>query len=342
MVFLLGTYVSAQWLAGRKFLAGAFNIPDWWALALFSGTIIVYSALGGFRGSVYADMVQSIIRLVGTILALGAVVYIALQNQESFQANIQSAGPGFLSFFADSSMVSAIGFVAGWAAAAIGFGLGQPQIVSRYMAGASPEETRAAWWIYIGFLQFTWIAMTGFGVLLRGVMPGIADPEAGLSVFIASHFGAILTGIILADVYATIASTSNGILVSISQVVQHDVIESNSAMRMSKRSIQVMTIALGLATIALSFSLPGNVFTVVVGAASMLGAGVGGAALIKVLGLRHTGMSLLATIVVGLVSAYCWKVSPYGSIANEAGVGILAGLLTNFLLAPRKEVSLAR
>jgi sodium/proline symporter len=339
VVFLLGIYVSAQWLAGRKFLSGAFNLPDWSALVLFAGTIVVYSAIGGFRGSVYADVVQAFIRLTGTVIALVAVVYVASQNPEVFNGNIQAAGTEFLLFFPNPSLITSIGFVAGWAAAAIGFGLGQPQIVSRYMAGASPTETRAAWWIYIGFLQITWIAMTGFGMLLRGVMPNISDPEAGLSIFMAAHFGPILTGIILADVYATIASTSNGILVAISQVIQHDLVESNSSLSFGKRSRQTLVLGLGLVTIALSFSLPGNVFTVVVGAASMLGAGVGGAALIKVLGLNHSGRSLLITIVVGLTSAYLWKTSPYGGIANEAGIGILIGVLSNALFAPRMRHS---
>lgn len=337
VVFLLGIYVSAQWLAGRKFMSGALSLSDEWALVLFAGTIVVYTAIGGFRGSVYADVVQAVIRLAGTFIALVAVVYVAYQNPAAFNGNIQAAGTDFLSFFPDATLIPSVGFVAGWAAAAIGFGLGQPQVVSRYMAGASPVETRAAWWIYIGFLQITWIAMTGFGMLLRGVMPNIPDPEAGLSVFMAANFGPILTGIILADVYATIASTANGILVAITQVIQHDVVEYNSPMHLGKRSRQMLTIGLGLVTIILSFSLPGNVFTVVVGAASMLGASVGGAALIKVLGLRHSARSLLITIVVGLVSAYLWKTSPYGGLVNEAGIGISAGILANMVFALKEK-----
>ena len=202
------------------------------------------------------------------------------------------------------------------------------------MAGASPAETKAARWIYIGFLQITWIAMTSFGVLLRGVMPDIQEPEAGLSVFIATHFGAVLTGVILADVYATIASTSNGILVAVSQVIQHDIVVGLSSRSLGKRAQQFLTLCLGLLTIILSFSLPGNVFTIIIGAASMLGASVGGAALIKILGIKHSGESLLATIIVGFVSAYLWKLGTYGSVINEAGIGILAGVLANYLITP--------
>ena len=42
----LAGYISAQWLAGQKFLAGAFFVPEWAALGLFALVIIAYSAIG--------------------------------------------------------------------------------------------------------------------------------------------------------------------------------------------------------------------------------------------------------------------------------------------------------
>ncbi len=61
--------------------------------------------------------------------------------------------------------------------------------------------------------------MTVFGMALRGVMPAIADPETGLSLFHRSNTGPLITGIIAADVFATIAATSNSLLVALAQTV---------------------------------------------------------------------------------------------------------------------------
>src|SRR5262245_2248755 len=204
----LGGYTAAQWLAGQKFLGGALAMPEWAALGLFALLIVAYSSIGGFRGSIYTDTLQAVVRIIGTVLALAVIAWFAVADGANFTGNIGLAGTDFLSLFPGGFAITA-GFVFGFAAAAIGFGLGQPQIVTRYLAGSSPGETRSAWWIYVGFVQFTWIAMTVFGVILRGVMPGISDPETGLSVFFHKHMGALLTGIIVADVFATIASTSN-------------------------------------------------------------------------------------------------------------------------------------
>jgi Na+/proline symporter len=66
----LGGYVAAQWLAGQKFLQGAFGFGSTLSLVLFAALIVIYTSLGGFRGSVYADTFQAAIRIVGTVIAM--------------------------------------------------------------------------------------------------------------------------------------------------------------------------------------------------------------------------------------------------------------------------------
>ncbi len=333
LVVFLSAYTAAQWLAGKKFLSGVFELSDLTALILFALTIVVYSTLGGFRGSIYTDLIQAVIRIIGTVVALVAVSFYAIADTASFGRNIAAAGGDFLSFFPHGTIITSVGFVFGYACAAIGFGLGQPQIVSRYFAGSSPSETKAAWWIYIGFVQFTWIAMTCFGILLRGFMPGIEDPETGLSLFFQRNIGAVATGIIFADVFATIASTANGILVAIAQTLHRDLISIIQRDRtFSRGQMALITFILGIATIVLSLVLPGNVFSIAIDSVSIIGGGGAGPVMIKVLRWRHSGSSLLLSIVVGISTAFFWKHGGYSNIFNEAGVGLVCSLLGNWLL----------
>jgi Na+/proline symporter len=324
IVVCLAGYTAGQWLAGQKFLAGAFGMSSYGALTLFALIIIAYSSIGGFRGSVYADTFQAAVRVVGTGLALGAVVWFALADLSAFKINLNAAGETFLSPFPQGFATGA-GFVFGFAAAAIGFGLGQPQIFSRYLAGRDPAETRAAKWIYLSFVQLTWIAMTVFGLLLRGVMPGLSDPETGLSLFFERHFNALLVGVIAADVFATIASTSNGLLVAMSQAVTRDLIRTD---RLPFGAVVFMT---GLLTMVVSLVIHGSVVTFALSSVSLMGAGLAPSIMIKVMGWNHTERSLLVTIIVGLAAAIAWKYSGFGSFLNEAAVGIGTGLLSNFV-----------
>jgi Na+/proline symporter len=339
LIIFLSTYTSAQWLAGKKFLSAAFNLDALTSLLFFATTIVAYSSLGGFRGSIYTDVVQAVIRVVGTMIALIAVMYYALEDTTLFNKNIGLAGDGFLSLFPNPTFLSVLGFILGYAGAAIGFGLGQPQIVSRYLAGSSPDETKAAKWIYIGFVQLTWIAMTLFGILLRGIMPNIEDPETGLSVFFQSHLGSIATGIILADVYATIASTSNGILVAITQTVKRDLILPITGYSINnKAATTILTLFIGIITIILSFVLSGNVFTIAVDAISKIGAGLAGSVMIKVFNWEHTSKSLLCAIITGICASFLWKYLGYSATLNEAIVGIVSSLLVNFLFSSKNPI----
>jgi sodium/proline symporter len=328
IVACLVGYTAAQWLAGQKFLTGAFRLPEVAALALFGVTIVAYSAIGGFRGSVYTDTLQAVIRIVGTLLALVVVANFAFADLAEFQRNIAGAGPDFLTPF-PAGFVAGAGFVIGFAMAAIGFGLGQPQIVSRYLAGSSPAETGAAKWVYIGFVQFTWLAMTGFGMILRGVMPGLQDPEMGLSVFFQDRVNAVATGIIAADIFATIASTTNGLLIATTQALVYDLIGG----RRKQWMFGAATVLVGIVSIAATYATQGTVLSLALGSVSLLGAALAPAVMIKLMNWRHTVVSLASAIILGAAAAIAWKMSGAGAILNEAGVGIVAGLLVNWALS---------
>jgi sodium/proline symporter len=331
VLICLSGYTSAQWLGGQKFLTGSFGLPNWFSLALFAMLIIGYSAVGGFRGSIYADVVQAVIRVIGTVVALVAVIAVAAVDSEAFWKNIAAAGSGFLVVWPGGLGVT-VAFIVGFAAAALGFGLGQPQIVSRYLAGSSPEETRDAWLIYNGFVQFTWIAMTVFGVILRGVMPSIADGETGLSVFANVHLGALATGIIAADVFATIAATSNGLLIAMAQAFKLDIMP-HIAPRATRVPLSVFTLVIGGITMAISTQLAGSVYALALGSVSIMGAGLAPAVIVRVMRWDHTAISLLTTIASGFLAAITWKLSDYGAHFNEAGIGIATGLAVHFALA---------
>lgn len=333
IVVCLAGYTSAQWLAGQKFVSGAFGLSDYTALGLFAVTIIAYSSIGGFRGSVYTDTLQAFIRIAGTVIALMAVAWFAAADPASFSRNISDAGKDFMNPFPGGTVASVAGFICGFAAAAIGFGLGQPQIVSRYLAGHSPEETRSARWIYIGFVQFTWIAMTVFGILLRGVMPGISDPEAGLSIFFKNNINEVATGIIVADVFATIASTSNGLLIAMAQAVTHDLIPRFSTKHGRRIPLGAITLMIGMVTMCVSAVIQGTVLTLALSSVSLMGAGLAAPVMVKIMGWNHTTSSLACAISVGLVSAIAWKYSGMATYVNEAGIGMISGLAANWLLA---------
>lgn len=340
ILICLAGYTSAQWLAGQKFLTGAFQLPETTSLLLFSVIIVAYSAIGGFRGSVYTDTLQAFVRIAGTLVAIIAIA-IYSYNAPAFSQNLAQAGDDFTQFFPQKGLVAIFGFIIGFAAASVGFGLGQPQIISRYLAGRDPDETRSAWWIYISFVQFTWIAMTLFGVLLRGVMPNIPDPETGLSTFFQTHLGPILTGIIVADVFATIAATSNGIIIAMSQTIIYDIgrkmLGYDWSQKESERYMTVATVAIGLSTMLISLVLHGSVLDLALSSVALMGSGLAAAVIIKVFNWRHSSLSIFIAIICGLAASILWKLFGFSNYMNEAAIGIVIGLSANFIACLSKS-----
>lgn len=331
VVLCLGGYTMAQWVAGQKFLDGALGISGRWTLLLFAGVIISYSLIGGFRGSVYADALQAVTRLLGTLVALGAVCWCAAVDSATFATNIQRAGDGFLDLLGGGTLVSAIGFVLGYICAAVGFGLGQPQITTRYLAASSPNEAQSARWIYIAFVQLTWTTMTLFGVLLRGVMPDISDPEKGLTVFVSATLPSLLVGLIVADIFSAIASTANSLLVAMAQAAR-DLFRRN---RSGRIPLWPLCLSLGLVTMFGAMVLDGRarVFDLAITSVSLMAAGLAPAVAIKVLRWRHSARSLTAAVYVGFGAALAWKARGLSTTLNESAIGIMLGLLANFLLS---------
>jgi Na+/proline symporter len=261
------------------------------------------------------------------------VVVVASRNSGVFWHNIGAAGPHFLAIFPKNSLIAALPVILGFAAASLGFGLGQPQMITRYLAGASPHETQAAWGIYNTFVQSTWIAMTLFGVALRGVMPGIADPEMGLSLFHRSNTGPLITGIISADIFATIAATSNSLLVAMAQTVSRDLFSRVHDKRQDTQELWPLIAVLGAATMVVSLNLHSTVVDLALSSVSLMGAGLAPAMLIRVLNWRRTDQSLIVAVIVGTCTAILWHSSGLGGFMNEAAPGIILALAANFVVA---------
>jgi len=74
------------------------------------------------------------------------------------------------------------------------------------------------------------------------------------------------------------------------------------------------------------------VFTIATGAVSKMGAAIAGPVIIKVFGWRHSAMSLVLSVMVGLGAAYLWSAWGYTALLNEAGIGIISSLFANWML----------
>ena len=153
--------------------------------------------------------------------------------------------------FQSWSTATFLGFFLGWSSASVGFGLGQPQIISRYFAGKNETEVKKAKWTYIMFLQFTWVGMTLFGYLLGLSGFTALDPEASLAEYSFQNFHPIISGIILAGIFSAIASTIDSMVLSISTSLSIDIFQK----KINKLGQCITTLIVMIVIVGLSISI---------------------------------------------------------------------------------------
>jgi len=323
-ICLLGIYIVSQWIAGTKILTPVLNIDDKLLLLGFGAFVLFYSVVGSFRGSVYTDIYQAVLMIFVTTVSL---IFVLLTPTLS---TTFSSTEGFHSLVGTMTIPISIAFILGWAAAAVGFGFGQPQIVSRYMSGLNEKEVAAARWIYILFLQFTWIGMTLFGYILKTKGFEAVDPESGLIDFFETNNSQVLMGIILAGIFAAIASTVDSILIAISTMIENTFAEDGK----KNRQVEIAAILLiGCISLISALYTSASVFDLAVTAISLTGGVLAGPVIIRVFDMPHNQLSLLIGLVGAIIACLVWRKLGLNGYLNEALIGICTALILNWLLS---------
>lgn len=219
-------------------------------------------------------------------------------------------------------------FVVGFAFAAFGFSLSQPQVTSRIIAGRDDAETRGARWIYILFLQWTWAGMCLVGMAARVVMPDLPDAERALPAMANAYFHPIFAGLVLAAMLAAIQSSLSALLVAIGSAVSVDIARAPKANALYYLSILG---AGGLSVILATYS-QATVFQASLFAATILAASIGAAVVIVVMRWKANSASLMSAMVLGVVCALTWRALGFDAMVSDALVGFLVALTMNAIV----------
>jgi Na+/proline symporter len=335
VIIIILFYTSAQWVAAGMIFSAFFKSSIIIGIFISAILVIIYSSIGGLKSSVLTDLFQAIF-----VIILLFVIYwsVFITNDFSFSKLSQFEGHLNLTYY--YPVFPLIGFILGWFFASIGFGLSQPQILIRYFAAKESKDFNKAKWVYIFFLQITWIGFTFFGVLLKALMPDIPEnmQEQGLALFINSNFSPIIIGLLISGMFSTISSTADSFLISLTNSVKMDVLSQSN--KFKNVNNKLLAIVIGAITVFIAIYLSNtSVLKIAMNSVSYLGACIAPVILIKTLKLKHTAYSLSFTIIISLLSSVFWQLLGFSKYVgtnffetlNLAVIGILTGLIFNFL-----------
>lgn len=310
-IIFVGLFATGQFLAAGKAVNAVFDLSLVPAVLLTAVFIAACSAKGGLESSIPTQFVQALIMLA-TTLGMFVLSLVISGGPGPLINDLNALDPNLLTFNAGQGILVPSGIFLGMAGAAFAYNMGTPQLLVRIMATKSPEEAAKSRWIYIGFMQATWIAMTLFGVMMNVLLPDIADPEKALPVFAREYAHPIVAGAIMAGIFASIASTLDGQLLVISSSLGVDLSPGFYRRMTDKMGVKyqiIVTLLVSLAIVLWAIGLGPNtsVFWLIAASASALGATLGLGFFISLMGWKTSIEALFAGIVAALITIAVWR-----------------------------------
>ncbi len=333
IIVFVGSYAVGQYLAVGKAVSVVFDISIPAAILVSGAVILCYSAKGGLESSIPTQFFQALIMLLTTVGMLSMAIYLG-GGPTQLLATLQSADPQLFSLKVEQSGWVALLFFTGFAGAAFTFNMGTPHLLVRIMAAKSPQEAVKSRWIYMGFMQVTWLCMSLFGLLMKVLLPEIADPEQALPVFAQDYLHPVLAGAVMAGIFAAVASTLDGQILVVSSSFAVDV-SPGFYRRMTRRlgvryqSLVTILVSIAVAVVAILIKDSTNVFTIVVLSASALGGTIGLAFFITLMRWRTSAYALVSGLVAAILTALAWRHYGLSNYVLEAAPSFIVGLLTH-------------
>ncbi len=332
-VFLLTIYAAAQLKAGSKATSVLLEWEPTWGVIISAGIVLLYSAAGGLRASIWTDAAQSLVMLLG----MGMLIFGGIELAGGYAPALEkmaAIGSNFLGWFPNTNLTGIILFILGWLIAGMAV-VGQPHIVIRFISlNDASQINRMRFYYYTWFTLF-YGATIIVGMLSRITFPETAhfDPELALPTMAQMVLPEAMAGLVLAALFAATLSTADSLILSCSAAITRDFVQRPGKMHSLWVAKSITASVLG---VAMFIALTGteSVFALVLDAWGLLGSAFAPLVIIHAAGQR-VSQPLAISMVIGGVGAFLlWQQSGLGNDIYSVAPGMLAGIIV-YLLGKR-------
>ena len=210
----------AQFIGGARVFQAVTGYPYEAGLILFGVTVVLYTAVGGFRAVAVTDALQGVVMLIASVVILLAVVRAGGGMEQCIQT-LKGMDPGLISPSGAGGAIPAPMLFSFWILVGLGI-LGLPQTTQRcfgYKNSKSMHDAMVMGTLIIGFLL---LFMHLAGVLGRAVMPGITSGDLIIPSLILEFLPPFWAGVFVAGPLAAIMSTVDTMLLLVSASIIKD------------------------------------------------------------------------------------------------------------------------
>lgn len=281
-----------------------FSIPTVAITSIALVAVCVFA--GGLRAACVGDAVQVTVVIVLSLFLL-LPASIALGGWEHVQPALASLGESANDWFGGRHGVVALAFAAG--VCGIGFGsVGQPQVMTRFMAARDEATLRTARW-----LAFVWIALLLAVLLLCGwaasmLYAGLEHPEQALFAIANRLLPPTLAAFISASLLAALIANVGSQLHVIATSLAVDLRRANAPLSLPWNRAALVLAAI-LAICACLYA-PEKIFQHAIFGYTALGAAFGPLLLVRLSGKKIRPGSTLGAMWAGFILSLLFHLLP--------------------------------
>lgn len=336
IIFFFIFYLSAQFNGAGKILNVTFGLDQTTGMILGAVVIIFYTMMGGFFAVAWTDMVQGII-MIGTLVVLPLVGLMELKEiSEGTRPLADMVAEG------GHPMLSLTGGKTGWAAAALiisglswalGY-MGQPHLLTRFMAIKNPEKIKisrriAIAWVIPAFAGAVLIGIVGAGLYGQGAFD---DIEKLMPYMAGELLPAWLAGIFVSGAIAAMMSTADSQLLVISSSIIEDLFHRTLGWDVGDASLlkgsRIITIFVGVIGFVIALTSDKLIFSMVSYAWAGLGSSFGPLILLMLTWKKVTWQGVIAGLVTGFAVTVIWsELAALDAVLSVRFVSWVAALL---------------
>ncbi|QJB57095.1 sodium/pantothenate symporter [Pseudodesulfovibrio sp. zrk46] len=219
IVFFMAAML-AQFIGGARLFQTVTGYPYAVGLGLFGISVVLYTAVGGFRAVVLTDAIQGIVMVVAVVVVLLAVIN-AGGGVEKCIATLKSIDPGLITPTGPKNAVPQPFTLSFWVLVGIGV-LGLPQTTQRCMGYRDSRAMHNAMVIGTLLIGFMILCAHLAGTMGRAVFPDLPAGDLAMPTMIVELLSPVWAGIFIAGPLAAIMSTVDSMLLLVCAAIIKD------------------------------------------------------------------------------------------------------------------------
>jgi sodium/proline symporter len=314
ILFFYTLYVAAQLHGAGKILNATFEVDQRWGIVIGTAVVVFYTLMGGFLAVAWTDLIQGLL-MTAVAVVLPLVGLAAVGGPAALIDKLAPRGPEFLTL--SGGKVGAaffFGVVVGGMSWGFGY-LGQPHLLTRYMAIRRTSELRQGSLIAMGWTLLSYWGAPLIGIIGVAVLgPDLADKEQVMPLLALALMPGWIAGLMIAGATAAMMSTADSqLLVATSTLIEDIYVRLLRPRTPAERLVLLSRIAtLAIAGVAFVLALmalrdDSLLYGTVVYAWTGLGASFGPPLLLSLWWKRTTRWGVLAGMCAGMVAAVVWQ-----------------------------------